>query len=225
VPTAQRIAELAGAVADAPTAGEALRKVRELRRELDAFERQQVGRALSEGANFAMIARDLGVSRQAAHRRFRSLASGDASLQASPDARQVIRLAREESDALAARAMDGTHIVLAVLRSGDVPAADVLRRAGATLNRARTQVEAATIRVPLFQRSAGTEASGLRRLLAASAQAAREGGDRQIEVEHLLIGALTDERADAARMLIAIGVDPKAIEADLMSDLVTRRQR
>src|SRR3954452_22297422 len=54
-----------------PTA--ALRALTALRDELDALERQQVGRALREGKTFTAIAKPLGISRQAAHRRYRDL--------------------------------------------------------------------------------------------------------------------------------------------------------
>lgn len=223
-PTSDRIVELAGEVTHAESAGEALRKVRDLRRELDAFERQQVARALSEGANFSTIARELGISRQAVHRRFRSLAVGEKPLQTSSDARTVLRLAREEAEALAAPEVDGSHIVVATLRATDLPAAEILRNAGATLERARTQVEAPGLRGPLFQRSAGARA-GLRRVLAASAREARERSDRQIEVEHLLLGTLSDEQVDAARTLVAIGVEPRGVVAALSSALSARSRR
>jgi hypothetical protein len=224
MPTSRRIADLAAAVAQAPTAGEALRTIRELRRELDAFERDQVARALSEGATFATVARELGVSRQAAHRRFRSLAAGEEPLQTSLDARRVLRLARDEASAAAAPAANGSHIVLATLRVADLPAAELLRRAGATLERARTQVEAATPRTPLFRRSPESSAEELRTLLAAPARVARARGDHRIEVEHLLLGTLGDQASDAARTLGALGVDAKSVEAELAS-LLNERHR
>jgi hypothetical protein len=59
--TGQRLAELAAEAADAPTPRAALRQLAGLRRELDAFERRQVARALADGASFAAIARYLGV--------------------------------------------------------------------------------------------------------------------------------------------------------------------
>ena len=56
------------AAAESPT--EALRLVRELRVEIDAFERQQVARALTAGESLASVARALGVTRQSTHRRY-----------------------------------------------------------------------------------------------------------------------------------------------------------
>jgi DNA invertase Pin-like site-specific DNA recombinase len=72
-----KLAQLAAELAEAPTPRAALRRTGELRRELDAFERRQIAQALADGASFAAIARDLGVSRQAVHRRFRDLAAAE----------------------------------------------------------------------------------------------------------------------------------------------------
>ncbi|MEA2296849.1 MAG: ATP-dependent Clp protease ATP-binding subunit ClpC [Solirubrobacteraceae bacterium] len=210
-------------MAEASTAADALRKVKALRRELDVFEREQVARALAQGGNFSTIARDLGVTRQAVHRRFRSLAAGEEPLHTSADARRVLQLAREEAAALAAPALNGSHIVLAILRAADLPAASVLRRAGATLDRARTQVEAATPREPLFRRTATAGGDELRRLLAAAANSARARGEHQIEVEHLLLGFLEDDNGDASRTIRALGMNREAVAAELVGIIGARR--
>lgn len=219
--TPHRIADLAEELVTAATAAEALRKIRELREEIDSFEREQVMHALADGVTFATIARDLGVSRQAAHRRFRSLAAGEAPLQTSVETRRVLRLARDEAVAVGAPAPTGSHVVVATLRAADLPAADLLERAGATLERARIQVEASTPRVPMFRRVPAS-ADDLRKLLAAAATVARSRGDKRIEVEHLLLGTLADPTGDAARTLAAIGVDHAAVTAELARALAAR---
>jgi hypothetical protein len=224
MPTPHRIADLADEVIGAATATEALRKIRELRAEIDSFERAQVMQALADGVTFATIARDLGVSRQAAHRRFRSLAAGETPLQSSVEARRALRLARDEAVAVGAPAPTGSHLVVATLRAGELPAAVLLQRAGATLERARTQVDASTPRAPVFRRASGS-GDDLRRLLAGAATVARSRGDEQIEVEHLLLGALTEPNSEASRTLAAIGVDPKAVVDDLTSALDAQRRR
>jgi hypothetical protein len=202
--TGERVLELAAAAAEAPSPLEALRRLTELRHELDSFERQQVSRALGEGATFTMIARDLGVSRQAAHRRFRELAGAEAVLRTSSDARRVIRYIREEAAALGAERPQSEHVVLAVLRAADLPASAVLRHGGATLERARTQVEGATTRGPLFRRELGS--GDMRELLSAAAHEARERDSRVIGVEHLLLGALRNDAGGAARNVAALGL-------------------
>src|SRR3954454_15843638 len=80
----ERLARLATEAAGASSPGAALRRVRALRRELDDFEREQVARALADGASFAAVGRDLGLSRQAVHRRFRGVAGGGAGAPAPP---------------------------------------------------------------------------------------------------------------------------------------------
>ncbi len=132
----------------APTPRAALRKVSELRRELDAFERRQVAHALADGATYASIGRDLGLTRQAVHRRFRSALGDEVLLRLSPDVRRILRYTREEATAMQAEDLGSEHIVLGVLRAADVPAAGVLQGAGVTLARTRTQIGGTVSRGP-----------------------------------------------------------------------------
>src|SRR5215216_4092152 len=114
----QRIRRLAEeSVAGDPES--ALRALTELRQELDACVRLHVRRGLAAGRSFGDVARALGISRQAAHRRFRELApaQGPASergLVATDQARRVVRLARAETLAAAARAVGSRHVLLAI---------------------------------------------------------------------------------------------------------------
>jgi hypothetical protein len=73
---------------------ESLAGLTALRGELEAFEREQVGRALDGGATFTAIGGTLGISRQAAHRRYRALLSGaqrPASMSTNPAPRSAAR--------------------------------------------------------------------------------------------------------------------------------------
>lgn len=212
-----RIERLATQAAHAPTPFEALRSAGELRRELDTFERRQVARALSEGATFAQIARHLGLSRQAVHRRFRSVAETEPSLPPSTQGWRLLHLAREEAAALAAGLPGGEHVLLASLR-GDDPAAGVLRDAGATLEQARQAPAMTGPTAPLFQPGAGRD--DLRTVLAAAAAEAKRRGDHEIEIAHLLLGALEDDDGGAAGMLRALDVDVDGVR-DALGELVT----
>ena len=69
---------------------EALIALTTLRSELDAFEREQVRRALESGYSYSAVARGLGISRQAAHRRYRSLRTAES-------LREAVRRARFEA--------------------------------------------------------------------------------------------------------------------------------
>src|SRR4051794_41898109 len=82
---------------------EALRALAELREELAQLEHEQVQRALDAGASFSDLARMLGISRQAAHRRYRraTRAAPEVSLEPAAtitrEARAAIEFALEEA--------------------------------------------------------------------------------------------------------------------------------
>jgi ATP-dependent Clp protease ATP-binding subunit ClpA len=212
LPEGQRIEHLAGQAAQALTPFEALRSAGELRRELDDFERQQVALALAEGATFAQIARHLGLSRQAVHRRFRSVNAAELPATSSA-ARRLLRLAREAAAAFGPGAPRSEHVLLAALRAPDLPAAAVLREAGATLEQTGRMLQAANPKSALFR--LGAAEGDLRTVLAAAAGEARRRGNREIEAEHLLLGALKDDDGGAARMLRALGIDVDAVRGGL----------
>src|SRR3954470_10893321 len=124
----------------------ALHALTALRRELDAFERVQAWRALDTGSSYGAVARALGISRQAAHRRYRELAAATepppgaaepTRLRVAPEARAAVQLAGEEATALGAAQMGSEHLLLGILRAGDAQAAARPPPAGAPLARAR----------------------------------------------------------------------------------------
>ena len=213
----QRFARLAAEVASASTPRAALRLLGELRQELDAFERRQVAHALAEGTSFAAIARDLGITRQAAHRRFRDLADGEPALVTAPDVRRVLQYAREESAALGADELSSEHIVLAVLHASDLAASALLQAEGATLERARMHVAGMSPRSRIFRRP--PEITDLRILLEAPARHVRDRGGHRIEVEDLLLGTLADPNGGAYRMLRALGVEIDTVRRHLEARL------
>src|SRR5689334_18957925 len=118
-----------------------------LRRELEAYERVQAWRALDNGSSYGAVARALGISRQAAHRRYRDLAAATEPppgaepaaprLRVTPEARAAVQLATEEATRMGAPRMGSEHLLLGIIRAGDGRAAAALRRAGVTLEAAR----------------------------------------------------------------------------------------
>ena len=126
----------------------ALRAITALREELHAYERLQVAHALDAGQSFSAIARALGISRQAAHRRYRDLAGislpdeadekpGHKRMLVTSEARAAVTLAREEASALGARAVGSEHLLLGIIRSRAAGVAAVLEARGVTLAEAR----------------------------------------------------------------------------------------
>jgi transposase-like protein len=209
----RELARLAAEAAGAPTPGAALRKLRALRQAVDEFERAQVARALTEGASFASVGRDLGLSRQAIHRRYRDLAtpanSEPPALLPTPDVRLALRCARDEAAALGAP-IGSEHVLLGLLRATRLRALD---DAGVTLAKARAQVEAMSPRSPFFRHVHGQD--DLRAVLAGPAREAHAHGSQTISPEHLLLGVLRDPDSGASRTLRALGANPGAMCAEL----------
>ena len=207
---AERICELAHKSAEADEPDVALRTLTELGREVDAFVRVHVGRALQAGRSFTDVARPLGISRQAAHRRFRDLApqrrpDRRRPLVASDAAREVVRLAREE--ALAAATTPGSeHVLLAVVRTNS-ETTRVLRSKGVTLERMR-----AYARGNADQSPDGRVASSIPRIVKRAAQIALSRGDELLDVQPLLAAAIADPDGGARRTLTALTA-ASAVEA------------
>lgn len=210
---AARICELAQQSAAADDADTALRALAELRREADAFVHVHVRRALAAGHSFSDVARALGISRQAAHRRFRDLAPARRRhrrrpLVATDAARRVVQLARTE--ALAAGASPGSeHVLLAILRT-DSDATRALRFKGVTPERAR-----ACLQSHPGEAHDRRDSGSMPRILKQAARVAVSRGDHELNLEQLLLAALADPDGGARRMLTALDVKPASLRTHL----------
>jgi ATP-dependent Clp protease ATP-binding subunit ClpA len=220
----QRLCRLAREAAEAGDGESALRTLGLLRDELEEFERQQAARALAAGRSYSDVARALGISRQAAHRRFRHLATeappSDGQLRASDQVRFVVGHASAEARALGATAVEPEHLLLGILRSGEPRAAAALAAAGVTLENARREVAIGHWAPP---QPAGT---ATRNVLARSVRFARRDRAEHVEVEHILRGVL--EAMDGspgnplARLKVPVRGILDALEADTAEPPVVR---
>jgi len=131
------LAPLAAALEAAPDPRTALRQIAALRERLDEVEREHVTGALAAGASLAAVGRDLGISRQAVHRRYgasstaasshrtrrrETAAVSAAGVRLTAEARLVLRHALAEAEAAGDAAVDGGHVLLALLRPPALPA-------------------------------------------------------------------------------------------------------
>jgi hypothetical protein len=226
--------ELAGHAVREGDPEAALRALVALREEIDAYERFQVARALDAGASFGDIARVLGISRQAAHRRYRDLVGVELEdprpepverrgrVLVTSEARAAVQLARDEAGRLGASAVGSEHLLLGILRSQDRRAAGALQAEGVTLDAARmaampTLVEAAP--APSEPQRVEEGPSGIspyaRATFEQSLREAVQRGDGYIGVDHLLLAALADPTGGAARTLDTLGVAPASVRERL----------
>jgi transposase-like protein len=98
----------------APDPVRALHELRVLRAEVDLLERELVRAALESGASFAAVARALGITRQAAHRRYRHLTSEPSRLVATPEALAVLQRARYVAARAGSPTVEAEHIARAL---------------------------------------------------------------------------------------------------------------
>lgn len=210
----QRICALAEEAAEATEPEVALETLTRIREELAEFERQQVARALTSGRSYGDVARAMGISRQAAHRRFKDLAihkrGRSGRLPPTPEVRLVFEYARAEARALGASVLAPVHVVLGILRNGDQRAAAALTASGLGLEEVR-----GAARADLGAVGEGAKNVDIREMLAETAQCARQRGSEQVEVEHLLRSALSGEGRTAGGVLERLGVAPDRVLAEL----------
>src|SRR5688500_10557931 len=183
-----------------------LRAVCDLRKHLDQLQTVHVENALRAGWSWSQVAETLGVSRQAAHRRYarvvrerldevRDSRGSSSNLVVTGAARLAMHLARQEAGAMRRKEVGTEHVLLGLLRVEAGPGRAALRDAGVDLASARGAVgelhaedesDARFSRDPLLpskQCRAALERSVL--------EAASRGCDR-LKPEHLLVAILRD---------------------------------
>jgi ATP-dependent Clp protease ATP-binding subunit ClpA len=224
--TPATIEQLARDVAKSPDPENALRALSALRSELNMLEPELVGRSLRAGASWSQIARSLGVSNQAAHKKHRHLVeqtpvggpTGEPKILVTSEARRSIQLAREEARELGQAAVGTEHILLGILRCSESHAVRALNALGVTLDAARTCLQPTLVGLPQ-QPGAPTSATGItpqaRRILEGSLREAVKRQEGYIGVEHLLLALLADSRNGATQTLEALRTSPAMIRRQL----------
>jgi transposase-like protein len=224
------IEQLARDAVRIPDPETALRALGALRRELDETESELVIRALQTGASWAHIARALGVSKQAAHRKHRHLAEqlhltppeGGSKILVTVEARRAIQFAREETKRLGQPAIGTEHILLGILRCQQSPAVRALNALGVTHHAAKACIQPTMASTPTAAGAMETSAAPeqnvtahARRILDGSLREAVKRHEGHIGVEHLLLALLADSRNGAVQTLEALKTTPSKVRRQL----------
>jgi Clp amino terminal domain, pathogenicity island component len=203
----------------------ALRALTALRRELDETEPGLVQRALQAGASWSRIARALGITKQAAHRKYRYVfdqafdpSAGGSKALVTNEARQTMQFAREEAKRLGQPAVGTEHVLLGILNCRQSHVVRTLNALGVTLETARRSLQTTLPGLPA-NRPEGAPADGVtpqaRRILEGSLREALKRGESHIGVEHLLLALLSDSRSGAVQTLEALRATPSGIRQRL----------
>lgn len=221
----ESVIDLAHKVARPETPEDALGAIVRLRDRLDEIEEYHVENALRQGWSWSRIARALGVSKQAAHKRHAQRIKGAegpgspktarARVTVTGQARRVVQLARQEAAAQGEASVGTEHVLLGLIR-GTGPAAVALHAAGVSLDAARVEIAGRRRRVgPQRAYSETTISARTRRVLEQSLREAVERGEDYIGVEHLLLALLRQRGGAAVRILTDLGAAPSVVGAEL----------
>jgi hypothetical protein len=184
-----------------------------------------VDQARRSGASWTDIGRSMGVTRQAAQKRFVPKASGEAlDLDMSQGfsrftarARNVVMASQNEARAAGNNTIGTGHLVLGLLCEPEALAAKVMLAQGVTLESLR---EAATASLPAAAGSVPElipyDAQGKKALELTFRQALRLGHN-YIGTEHILLALL--ELEDGTGVLTGLGFDKAATEASIAEAL------
>ncbi len=165
-----------------------------------------VDQARHSGASWSAIGRSMGVTKQAAQKRFVA-GPGDAPFSRfTPRARRAIAIAQEEARALQSPQVGSEHLVLGLLSEPEGLAAKAVAALGAAPGQLRSRITSAAVpaatpvpdRVPFGARS--------KKVLEVALREALRLGHNYIGTEHLLLGVLADADSAGAKALIEAGV-------------------
>jgi hypothetical protein len=183
-----------------------------------------VDQARRAGASWTEIGRSMGVSKQAAQKRFvprpgAEIPDSGTWSRFTDRARQVVAGAQEEARATGYSEVGPEHVLLALVADADSLAAKVIAAQGAELDRVRSLVTAALGEGPGAAPGHLGFSGGARQLLGVTLREAVRLGHNYIGTEHILLGLLDDEATVPAALLGGLGVT-KARSEELVQQML-----
>ena len=178
-----------------------------------------VDQARRSGASWSDIGRSMGVSKQAAQKRFVPREGPDPAegfARFTPQARQVVVAAQEAARAAGNTTIGTGHLVLALIGAPDAPAAAAITRQGVSLD-AVERTARATLPGPVEQVPELIPFDGLsKKVLELTFRVALRLGHASIGTGDILLALL--EAEDGTGVLAGLGVDRERIEHEFVAD-------
>jgi hypothetical protein len=172
-----------------------------------------VDQARHAGASWTSIGASMGVTKQAAQKRFVP-GAGDLPKEGlfsrfTPRARAVVDLAHDQAHRMQNAEVGTEHFVLALM-TNDGLGSQAIEAQGVTAKQVRSQVDALGVpktdsrpeRIPFSTQS--------KKMLEMALREALRRGHNYIGTEHLLIGLLADPESPGSRVLLGLGVTSEA---------------
>jgi cyanate lyase len=179
------------------------------------------------GLSWAELSSALGVSKQAAHKRFTG--SGPMFQRFTDRARKIIVNAEEQARGLGHANVEPEHVLLALAQAQEGLATQALAQLGVTYDQLLEKVVEHTPRnadaalpskIPFSGRS--------KNLLQATLEEALGLGHNYIGTEHMVLALHRDEASSAARFLTDLGADSEALHRtveELLTDCQRKKQQ
>jgi len=169
------------------------------------------------GMSWAELSASLGVSKQAAHKRFTGVAP---TLQRyTAKAQQAVQSSIEQARALRHAAVGTEHLLLALFEPADSLAALALARLRVPRERVYELVVAAQPQSAEPSEGAIPFTAKTKAAMRGALDEALDLNHNYIGTEHLLLALHRDESAEAARILVRLNVDRDTLRTTLLAEL------
>jgi hypothetical protein len=190
-----------------------------------------VDQARRAGASWTDIGRHMGVTKQAAQKRFVPRIPEDIELsdvdrfgRFTPRARNAVKAAQEEARGARHGAIEPAHLVLGLLAEPDGIAARLIFEAGVTPDALRAAIAApGTERKPLSGHLPVSPAA--KKALQLVLREALRLGHNYIGTEHILLGVLSDDQEPTTRALADLGITHEGVETSVKAILAEYLER
>jgi ClpA/ClpB-like protein len=165
------------------------------------------------GISWAELSTALGVSKQAAHKRFTGTGTAPMFQRFTDRARKVVVEAQEQARGLGHPNIEPEHLLLALFQEPEGIAALALTRLNVTYDQVVEQVVARTPRTDDARVGHIPFTESAKALLKATLEEALGLGHNYIGTEHLLLAVHHEESNTAALILTELGADDAAVRA------------
>ena len=177
------------------------------------------------GISWAELSTALGVSKQAAHKRFTGAGAGSAvgsgAFQRFTDrARLVVVEAQEQARGLGHPNIEPEHLLLALFAPERSIGAVALARLNVTYDQVREQIVARTPRTDDARVGHIPFGESAKAVLKAALEEALALGHNYIGTEHLLLALHREESGAAAQILTELGADDAAVRTAVAAELL-----
>lgn len=192
--------------------GEAVRLADDMTTMADQLIGHFVDDARDSGASWSEIGETLGVSKQAAQKRFVTKRARGLFTRFSDEARSIVMSAQELARTAGADHIGTEHLVLAMIADDDGPAARALASVGASIEKVRSELESVVGTSDTPSTGHIPFSADAKKTLELSLREAIRAKDKRIMDQHILLGLLRDPKSPGASILRAHGLTPAAVE-------------